>query len=428
MRVPAAFCALLFVAFASLASAQAPVVFDGGTVNAGSFLPAGLPSHGVARGSMFTVFGQNLGPVEFIEAPSVPLGTELGGSSISVTVNGVTRSAFMLFTQAGQLSAVLPSDLPAGVGALVVTYNGLSSAPVSIVVVDSSFGIYARNQAGFGPGIVQNFVSPAEQPVNAVILAAHPGQIVIIWGTGLGPIDGNDADFPPVGDLPVDVKVWIGGKLAVLQYAGRTSQFPGIDQINVVIPDGVLGCYVPVVVVVNGVPSNYVTIAVTQEGDFCSDFQTFRPGELQTVTQNGMGGFAFAEINRFRGVLQIGDESADVTVDEGRAIFNSYTTDQIVAMTPRRLLVLASSTSPALTASPTRPRGPGSALGINSLSRARSGLWLGTLTAATASTKRSWGAASETRPCRCISIPACTRSPAAPPHTTSASSTPTSCC
>lgn len=197
-----------------------PTIPAGGVVNSASYVAVGLPGDGIARGSMFAVFGTELGPAQFTGAPSLPLGTTLGGTSISVTVNGVTRSAFMLFSVAGQLAAVLPSDLPAGNGTLTVNYNGMTSAPVAIKVVNSAFGIFTRNQAGFGPGIVQNYVSQAEQPVNAITDAAHPGQVVILWGTGLGPITGGanvDAGRPPVGNLPVTVEVWVGGKAAAVQ-------------------------------------------------------------------------------------------------------------------------------------------------------------------------------------------------------------------
>ncbi len=263
----------------------------------------------------------------------------MGGTSISVTVNGVTRSAFMLFSVAGQLAAVLPSDLPAGNGTLTVTYNGESSAPTAIKVVDSGFGIFSRNQAGFGPGIVQNYVSQAEQPVNAITDAAHPGQVVILWGTGLGPITGGadvDAGPPPVGNLPVTVEVWVGGKAAAVQYAGRSFGFPAIDQINFAIPAGVTGCYVPVVVVVNGVVSNYVTIAVTDSGAFCSDFQTFLPGELETFSQAGEGGFGFAKMDRFRGMLTTSQGSMDVVVDEFSSEFSRFTMQELISMTPDR--------------------------------------------------------------------------------------------
>ena len=46
---------------AALAQAQAPVI-SGGPVNAASYVIAGLPNANIAQGSMFVLFGNNIGP------------------------------------------------------------------------------------------------------------------------------------------------------------------------------------------------------------------------------------------------------------------------------------------------------------------------------------------------------------------------------
>lgn len=276
--------ALLFV-FACSLSAQ-PVVNQGGVLNAASFTRDGLPGEGIAQGGMFTVFGQGMGPAGLVQAGSIPLPTELAGTSIAVTVGGQSVHAFILFTFSGQLAAVLPSKTPVGVGTLTVTFNGQTSAPVSINVVQNAFGIFTRNQAGFGPAIVQNFISQAEVPLNALVQAAQPGQVAILWGVGLGPITGDDADFPPVGSLPFNVEVILGGHTIVSPlYAGRSPQFPGIDQINFTVPEGLQGCYVSVAVRVNGVLSNFGMMAVSSNGRYCGD--PFTPEQLMMAEQAG---------------------------------------------------------------------------------------------------------------------------------------------
>ncbi len=269
-----------------------PILSEGGVLNTASYLLDGLPNSGIAQGSMFVVFGENMGPAELVQAP-VPLPTELAGTSVQVSVGGTTVDALMFFSFATQLAAVLPSNTPAGEGTLTVTVDGQTSAPVSILVKPSAFGIFTRNQSGYGPAIVQNFVSQTVQPVNSFIDAAAPGQAMILWGTGLGPIAASDAELPPVADLPVEVEVLVGGRTARHFYAGRSPQFPGIDQINFFVPEGVEGCYVPVAVKVDGVVSNHGSIAVATEGKYCSDPLTFSAEALQAAEQNGemrMGG------------------------------------------------------------------------------------------------------------------------------------------
>ncbi len=263
-----------------------PVVAEGGALNAASFTRVGLPGDGLARGGMFAVFGQGIGPATLDEAEGIPLTTQLAGTSIAVTVGGTTVSPFMLFTSSLQLAAVLPSNTPLGVGSLTVTFNGQTSAPVTVTVVESAFGIFTRNRGGFGPASLQNFVSPGVAPLNSLQQAAQPGQVVILWGTGLGPIQGSDAGLPPIGNLPLDVDVIVGGVSVVKpQYAGRSPQFPGIDQINFPVPAGIEGCFVSVAVRANGVISNYSTMAISSSGRFCDD--PFTAEQMMLAEQNG---------------------------------------------------------------------------------------------------------------------------------------------
>jgi hypothetical protein len=70
------------------------------------------------------------------------------------------------------------------------------------------------------------------------------------------------------------VQVFIGGISANVTYAGR-SQFPGLDQINVVIlPNVPPGCFVSVVAMTGWTVSNAVTIPVSASGGACSDATT----------------------------------------------------------------------------------------------------------------------------------------------------------
>jgi len=271
--------------FSAALTAQ-PVVAQGGVLNAASFTRDGLPGDGLARGGMFVVFGSQMGPAALVQSQGIPLEAELAGVSIQVTVGGTTVSAFLLFASTGQLAAVLPSNTPAGPGTLTVTFNGQTSAPVTIKVVDSAFGIFTRNQSGYGPSIVQNFISATEAPLNALNQAAQPGQVVILWGAGLGPIEGSDAELPPVGSLPLDVEVIIGGTTIVRPfYAGRSPQFPGIDQINFTLPVGIEGCFVSIAIRVNGVTSNYGMLSIAAAGRFCEN--PFTAEQLMFAEQRG---------------------------------------------------------------------------------------------------------------------------------------------
>jgi len=283
MRLPWLIPAALFAVSPLLAQ---PVVNQGGVLNAASFTRDGLPGDGIAQGGMFVVFGQGMGPASLVQAESIPLTTELAGTSIEITVAGQSVQALPLFTFTGQIAAVLPSNTPVGPGTLTVTFNGQTSAPVAVKVTQNAFGIFTRNQAGYGPAILQNFISQTEAPLNTLVQAAQPGQVVILWGTGLGPIDGDDAQLPPVGSLPFDVEVILGGREIVTPfYAGRSPQFPGIDQVNFTIPANLEGCYVSVAVRVNGVVSNFGMLSISGAGRHCSG--PFTPEQMMLAESSG---------------------------------------------------------------------------------------------------------------------------------------------
>lgn len=69
----------------------------------------------------------------------------------------------------------------------------------------------------------------------------------------------------------IPITVDIGGKSAQVLYRGRTV-YPGLDQINVVIPTlsaGAYGCNVPVIITTNGVQANAGTIPIAASGGTC---------------------------------------------------------------------------------------------------------------------------------------------------------------
>src|SRR5581483_6450061 len=139
------------------AQAQQPVINPGGVVNNASFIPAGLPNAGIAQGSLFAVLGANLGAPGYRKAESLPIPTQLAGTSVLIVVDRIGVNALMMYTTPTQVGAVLPSNAPLGNGILVVTYNNQNTAPIPIRVVQNAFGIFTRNQAGSGPAIIQNF-------------------------------------------------------------------------------------------------------------------------------------------------------------------------------------------------------------------------------------------------------------------------------
>ena len=266
---------------------NAPVV--NALVNNYSNIPPGLPSYGIAPGSLFVIYGTGMsdpGNPVLHSFKDGPLPTTSNHTSIAVTVNGITTNPGMYYTSPGQIAAVLPSSTPTGQGTITVTYNGTPSAAAPIVVTASAFG------ADTLPG--SNGVTATDANYNLITptASASPGQTIVIWGSGLGAdTKNNDLTYPSNQDDLKDATVYIGGVKANVAYAGR-SQFPGVDQINVVVPElGAAlaaasvpgeavghassgfqgGCGISVAVVAHSIVSNFVTLPVNPGGGVCSD-------------------------------------------------------------------------------------------------------------------------------------------------------------
>ena len=243
---------------------QPPVIL--GLLNNYSFVQPGLPNYGIAQGSIFDIFGTNLadesGPLQ-----SVPLKTTLSGVSASVTVAGVTVPLILYFVQPGQVAAILPSSTPPGSGNVTLTNKGQASLPFPIQVIPSAFGVLTLNGEGYGAAAVFDSTYALLDFTKAV----NPGESITIWGTGLGPVTEDETNFQTQQDLVnIPIEVDIGGVPATVLYHGRSS-YPGLDQINAIVPSGLQGCFVSMVVKTGSVVSNFATIPVAASGRTCSD-------------------------------------------------------------------------------------------------------------------------------------------------------------
>lgn len=254
----------------SAALAAQPLIYYRGVSNAASYAPAGLPNGSIAQGSVFSIFGSGIGPAQSVQVSAFPLGTTLSGVSITVTQGSTQVNVLPLFVSANQINALMPSNAPLGMVSLRVLYNNGKSNSAPVNVVDASFGIFAANSAGSGPGILQVASLPG-QPINSLTTTAAPGQTIILWGTGLGPVTYPDNVAPTAGNLATPTEVFVGGISAKVTYNGRSPCCSGTDQIVFVVPSNApQGCWVPVYVRTNGTTiSNVVTMAINANGTTC---------------------------------------------------------------------------------------------------------------------------------------------------------------
>ncbi len=317
---------LLFATFGMAVGAAQPTVAKGGVLNAASYAPYGLPNSPIAQGSIFVVFGSNMGPATLEEIGAFPLPKKLGGTSIQAAVNGTTVDALMIYTSASQVAAILPSSTPAGSGTLTVSYNGAASAPVDIQVVPSSVGIFAMNQAGSGPGVITDAVYTVPQLTSS----ASPNQTLILWATGLGPVTGDEGAGPLPGDMKnVPIEVWVGNQQAAVTYRGRSGCCAGLDQIVFQVPASVEGCRVPVVVKTGTVVSNFVSMPIAAGGKTCSDPVASGSIDWTTLAKNGKVSIGLVDLSRSSNSMvlppPLGNGKPTITTtDSGLAEFNKF--------------------------------------------------------------------------------------------------------
>lgn len=321
---------LLVLSLLAVPAFAQPVVT--GALNTASYTVPGFPNSGLAQGSMIAIFGRNLGPAALTAASTFPLPTSIGGTSAKIAVGGQSVDLIMTYSVAGQAGAIVPSNTPVGSGQLTVTFNGQTSANFPVNIVATQFGIFTINQGGSGPAVVQNFNSQTDTPVNTVLNSAKPGQTMILWGTGLGAIQGSDAGLPPTSGLNTPVEVLVGGRSARVVYKGRSGCCSGVDQIVFEIPAGVDGCYVPMVVKSGNVVSNFASLAVSPNGGACSDPLSYSAADLaklQSGTGLRVGSVNLAKATMKMTVPIIG--SIENTSEVGSGVFRGYTADQLIA-------------------------------------------------------------------------------------------------
>ena len=318
---------ILCVGTFGLMAQPAPSIVSNSVVNAASYAQAGMPNYGIAQGGTFILQGQNLGAKGVVVASSFPLQTSMGGTSMRIKVGGTSVDALMIYVVAGQtnspdqLAGIVPSNTPTGNGTITVTFNGKTSGAAPITIVANAFGIFAINQAGIGPGV---FTDPNFRP-NTLTNSSHAGDLMFIWGTGLGAINASDANAPPVGNLNVPVEVYVGNTKASIGYQGRSGCCSGIDQILITVPQGVTGCYVPVAVKTGNVVSNFTTMSIAASGNVCSDPTAFSVADLGKTQSGAALSKAEVSISRIAVTASIpGMGTLQGVLDQGEGEFRVF--------------------------------------------------------------------------------------------------------
>ena len=253
-----------------------PAIDQGGIVNSSGYQTT------LAPGTVFTIFGKNLGPATLISATAPTYPESLGGTTVSLTsATGSAIAMRLVYTSATQIAGLIPSSVTPGTYAIRVSYGGQTSIPQNITLVVRSFGIATVNNAGTGPAqatignlnggislVRSSFGTTSFGGYTWVLSPAHGGDTLVLWGTGGGADLANDSSSSSGDQTSAgQFQVIVGGRTLTPAYAGTSQGYPGLWQINFTLPaDIATGCAVNVQVRAAGIFSNTATLAITPAG------------------------------------------------------------------------------------------------------------------------------------------------------------------
>lgn len=273
--------------FLTVISQTAPIMSEGGVVNAANFRPNSEPGGELTGGMFFAIFGRRLATSTAV-AQSIPLTSELGETN--VTMGGIP--APLVFASDSQIVGVVPQGLstpqanrppgaalkveqssPPTSAEVVVIVDGIPSPPETIRLIPLQPLLFSQNQRGEGPGAILNFVGAGTVQLNTFDDPARPTQAISLFGTGFGPtripvLDGFAAST--TNPITGAIRVTVGGIDAQILFAGLSPSSPHLYQVNAIIPVGSpIGCEVPIKVFVDSMSSNEVTAAITANAEPC---------------------------------------------------------------------------------------------------------------------------------------------------------------
>jgi uncharacterized protein (TIGR03437 family) len=204
----------------------------------------------VAPGSWVEIYGSNLAPDTREWA-----GSDFSGDNAPTSLDGVEvtiggQKAFIDYISSaanGQINAQLPSNIATG-GPLQLTVNNgaTTSSAYNIMVNATEAGLLAPTafQVGGNQYVVAqhkdgSYVLPAGAIAGVNSSPAQPGETVLIYGVGFGPVAPNI----PAGEivteenqLSLPFQLMFGQTPAQLKYDGLAPNYVGLYQFDVVVP------------------------------------------------------------------------------------------------------------------------------------------------------------------------------------------------
>jgi uncharacterized protein (TIGR03437 family) len=215
-----------------------PKVTGGGTPTIAAVANAfsNIPGSPIESGTWVAIKGANLSNSSPGRGWNANENFPTSMDGTSVTING--KTAFVYFISPGQVNVQAPTDSALGPVSVVVTNNGVSSAPATATYQNNSPALLQWGGGQYPYALITNGGAYVGNP--AVVpntVSAHAGDSLTLWVTGLGPTNPplpagqQPATFPPLATMPT---VTAGGmNVTVL---GAVLRYAGLYQVNIQLP------------------------------------------------------------------------------------------------------------------------------------------------------------------------------------------------
>jgi uncharacterized protein (TIGR03437 family) len=193
-------------------------------------------------GQIVSIFGSDFSDPCTLSAPGsggcalaqgFPLPVQLGATQ--VTFNGIAAS--LLAVTEHQINLVVPWELTGDTAVVVVQRGQSSSLGVRIGLSQQAIGVFSIFSTGAGAGVVLH----ADGRVVSRSAPIVPGEVVVIYGTGMGAVAPAVATRTPAPTEPlswttIPMRVFFDGGEGRILFSGLTPGFSGLYQMNVEVP------------------------------------------------------------------------------------------------------------------------------------------------------------------------------------------------
>jgi len=221
----------------------------------------------LAPATWMEIYGTNLANV----ASQTWASTDFNGNAAPTALGATTvtiggQSAFIDYVSPTQVNAQVPSNVAPGPQPVVVTTPGGTSTAFTVTVNATEPGLLAPavfNLSG-GQYVVAlfpdniTFVLPPSVAAGVPTARARPGNTIIFYGVGFGPVTPNIPAGQIVSQsnqLSGAVQVLFNGTPGTVSFAGLTGGYLGLYQFNVVVPNVAAADTVPLTFTLNGTPA-----------------------------------------------------------------------------------------------------------------------------------------------------------------------------